>query len=94
MLEKEYNMGPFSFEVIYTPGHTKEEITYYFKKENIMFTGDFIFKDGIGRCDLSGGNYIEMMKSLEKMKKYDSNIKIFPGHGMDSNLKMELVKYL
>ena len=46
-----------------------------------MFTGDFIFKSAIGRTDLPGGNYKEMLNSLRKIKKYNKNIKVYPGHG-------------
>lgn len=78
--EKEYKIGDFIFDVIYTPGHTNDSICFYFKNEGIMFTGDFLFKDGIGRTDL-GGNDIDMKNSLIKIKKYPINIKIYPGHG-------------
>lgn len=50
------NIDNFKFEVIYTPGHTDDSICIYFKDNNIMFVGDFIFKNGIGRTDL-GGEY-------------------------------------
>lgn len=79
--EKEYNVSNFNFEIIYTPGHKEDLITIYFKKEKSMFTGDFIFKNSIGRVDLPGGNINDMKKSLEKIKKYDDDIKIYPGHG-------------
>lgn len=79
--EKEIKLGKFKFEVIYTPGHKEDSITFYFKKEKVMFTGDFIFKDTIGRIDLPGGSIFDMIKSLEKMKEYDDDIKIYPGHG-------------
>ena len=59
------NIDNFSFEVIYTKGHTNDSICIYFKKDKIMFTGDFIFKDGIGRIDL-GGNYLDMINSINK----------------------------
>lgn len=92
--EKDYQIEDFIFEVIYTPGHTKEEITYYFKENNSMFTGDFLFQDGIGRCDLPGGNEEEMLDSLFKMKEYPRDIIIYPGHGEKSILGMELDKYV
>lgn len=79
--EKEYNIEDFKFEIIYTPGHKEDSITIYFKKDKVMFTGDFIFKGTIGRMDLPGGNQKDMINSLEKMKKYDKNIKVYPGHG-------------
>ena len=80
----------FIFEVIYTPGHKEDLITLYFKKEKCMFCGDFIFKDSIGRCDLDGGNTLEMMKSIDKIKKYDKDIIIYPGHGISTTLGYEI----
>jgi len=87
--EKEYDINGFNFEVIYTPGHKEDCITIYFKEENIMFTGDFIFEGTIGRMDLDGGSTIDMKKSLDKIKKYDSSIKIYPGHGSSTYLYKE-----
>lgn len=84
--EKEYNINGFNFEVIYTPGHKEDCITIYFKEENIMFTGDFIFEGTIGRMDLEGGSTVDMKKSLDKIKKYDKNIKLYPGHGNSTYL--------
>ena len=45
--EGKITIGPFDIEVIYTKGHTNDSVTYYFKEEKIMFTGDFIFKNSI-----------------------------------------------
>ena len=88
--EGENNIDCFKFDVIYTPGHKEDLITIYFKKEKIMFVGDFIFKDSIGRCDLPGGNPSEMIKSIEKIKKYDKDITIYPGHGEKTSLGYEI----
>ena len=55
-----------------------------------MFVGDFIFKESIGRCDLEGGDFTEMKKSLSKIKKYDKDIILYPGHGPSTTLKNEL----
>ena len=88
--EKEYNIDNFKFEVIYTPGHKEDCITVYFKEENIMFTGDFLFKDAIGRIDLPGGNHRDMFNSLNKISKYNKDIVIYPGHGDSTYLKDEI----
>lgn len=88
--EKIYKIGDFEFEVIYTPGHKEDAITIYFYEEKIMFTGDFIFKSAIGRTDLDGGNMLDMVSSLNKMKRYDGNIIIYPGHGDETILMNEL----
>lgn len=90
--EKEYKIGDFTFECIYTPGHSKDSVTFYFKEENIMFIGDFIFKESIGRTDLPGGDPIEMQDSIEKIKNYDKTITIYPGHYEDSTLENEFKK--
>ncbi len=70
----------FEFEIIETPGHTNESRTFYFKKNNIMFTGDFILKYSIGRTDL-GGSEKDMKESLEMIKSYPDEIIVYPGHG-------------
>ena len=80
----------FKFYMIKTIGHKDDLITYYFKDENIMFVGDFIFKNDIGRCDLDGGNFNDMLKSIEKIKKYPLSTKIYPGHGEDTTLENEI----
>ena len=84
--EKEYSIDKFKFNVIYTPGQKEDSITRYCKEHNVMFTGDFLFKDTIGRIDLPGGNKKDMINSLNKMKKYNKDIVIYPGHGDKSTL--------
>lgn len=85
--EKEYEIDDFNFNIIYTPGHKEDSITIYFKKDNVMFTGDFIFKGTIGRTDLDGGNIYQMISSLNKIKSYNKNIIVYPGHGEKTTLK-------
>ena len=92
-----YNLSPginkidkFIFEVIYTPGHKEDLISIYFKDEKIMFVGDFIFRDSIGRVDLPGSSLKDMIKSIDKIKKYDRDIVIYPGHGEGTTLGYEI----
>ena len=89
LFEGPKRIGPFSFEIIYTPGHSNTSLTYYFKDYNLMLVGDFIFKESIGRVDLPGGNYQDMIASLEKIKKYDDKIELYPGHGDKTTLGHE-----
>lgn len=90
--EKVYEVGPFKFRVIYTKGHSKDSVTYYFEEDNVMFVGDFIFEGTIGRCDLEGGNYLEMKNSLNIIKTYPLSTVIYPGHGNRTILGDE-IKY-
>lgn len=74
-------INPFYFEIISTPGHTSDSITFYFVEEKIMFTGDFLFAGGIGRTDLPGGSMKQMQESLKKIFNYPKDTIIYPGHG-------------
>ena len=87
--EKEYKIGDFTFDCIYTPGHSKDSVTFYFKEDESMFVGDFIFNESIGRTDLPGGSNEEMKDSINKILTYDDNIKLFPGHNDETTLKYE-----
>lgn len=79
----------FNYEVINTPGHASDSLTFYFKDEKVMFTGDFLFYHTIGRCDLDTSSIPAMQRSLEKIKQYPNDIKIYPGHGNSSILGAE-----
>lgn len=89
LVEGKKKIGPFLMEIIFTPGHTEDMVCYYFRSEKVMFTGDFLFRDTIGRCDLEGSSEEDMKNSIEKIKKYDDDIVIYPGHGVSTILGRE-----
>jgi len=81
-------LGELKFEIIHTPGHTKGGICI--KVGNIMMTGDTLFNKSIGRTDLPGGSYEELINSVkEKIFKFDEDITIYPGHNSPSTIKSE-----
>ena len=84
-------IGPFTFEMLKTPGHKEDLISIYFKEEKVMFVGDFIFKGTIGRTDLEGSNPSDMQKSIMKIKKYPLDTIIYPGHGVKTTLEYEVL---
>lgn len=84
------SIGPFKFEMILTPGHKEDSVTYYFRDDKVMFVGDFVFKGSIGRCDLKGGSISDMISSINNIKKYDKETIIYPGHGDFTNLGYEI----
>ena len=90
MEEREYTLGNFTFNVIFTPGHSKDSVTYYFKDINTMFVGDFIFKNDVGRWDLPGGSEEEMKQSITKIKEYEKDTILYPGHGDETTLDSEI----
>lgn len=84
--EGDNNICTFNFFVQYNLGHTLDSISFIFN--DIMFSGDFIFKGAIGRCDL-GGDYNLMKESIKKLLNSSINYKIFPGHGDSTFLNNE-----
>ena len=85
----EFLRKSFKYEIIKTPGHASDSVSFYFKDEKVMFTGDFLFYHTIGRYDLETSNIDDMIHSLKKISKYPDEIKIYPGHGRDSILGEE-----
>jgi len=75
------------------PGHTKGSTSFYFEAIGSVFTGDFIFADGIGRTDLYSGSPSEMKESVNKVfMSLDEELNILPGHGKSDSVK-NILKY-
>ena len=87
MLPGIHEIGPFTFKMVHTPGHSPGSSLFIFDDQ--MFAGDTIFQGSIGRTDLPGGNLNQMMASLEKVKMYDVDYDIYPGHGPKTTLNQE-----
>lgn len=79
----------YIINVIPTYGHTDDSVSFYFEDENVMFTGDFLFKGSIGRYDFDNSDLMEMQNSIKLIKTYPENIKVYPGHGPRTTLKTE-----
>lgn len=80
--------GKNALEVLHTPGHTPGSICL--KIEDLLFTGDTIFKGGVGRTDFSYSNERMLMDSIKnKIIKMEDNTRIYPGHGQMSNIGFE-----
>ena len=56
--------GKTEIKVIHTPGHTQGGVCFY--TENYLFSGDTIFRESVGRCDLPGGNFNQIVESIEQ----------------------------
>jgi glyoxylase-like metal-dependent hydrolase (beta-lactamase superfamily II) len=74
-----------------TPGHTRGGVSFYNKEEGFVVTGDALFAGSIGRTDLPGGDYDQLMDSLlNKLVKLGDNYKVYPGHGPVTTIGQEL----
>lgn len=77
-----------SIEIFNMPGHTPGSIII--KADKSLFTGDLLFRGGVGRTDLFGGNSAQMDRSLKKLRNFDPGLAVYPGHGANSALGYEL----
>jgi len=84
--------GNSSLDVIYTPGHSPGHITLYAKEERFIICGDVLFAQSIGRTDLPGGNYEQLILSIkEKLLVLGDDVKVYSGHGPSTNIGFEKV---
>jgi len=81
-------VGDIELKVIHTPGHTPGGISLRY--EDLIFTGDTLFKGGVGRTDLPYGSEEQLLSSIkEKLLTYDDQTIIYPGHGPTSTIAKE-----
>ena len=80
--------GNTEIKVLHTPGHTEGGAS--FLVDGKLFSGDTLFKDYVGRCDLPGGNFSKISDSVKnKLFKLDDNIVVYPGHGETTTIGYE-----
>lgn len=81
-------IGDKEIKVIHTPGHTQGGVCFLIEEN--LFSGDTIFKESIGRCDLPGGDFDQIIKSIEnKIFTLPETIIIYPGHGPKTTVAWE-----
>ena len=81
---EEIDFNGIKIKFLHFPGHTPG--TSVIEINGIWFSGDFIFKNSIGRVDLPFGDSKKMKESLKKVIKIQNNYKIYPGHGIETTL--------
>lgn len=82
--------GKSNMKILFTPGHAPGHICLYSKENNILISGDVIFKNSIGRTDLPLGNYDVLMNSIKReILTLPNKTQIFCGHGPTTNLELE-----
>ena len=80
LTEGDLTIGDVHLEVYHTPGHSPGSVCLYWPDEKVLITGDLIFKDGLGRTDLPGGNGAQIKESIKRMASLDVEW-VLPGHG-------------
>lgn len=81
------NIGDDELRVIYTPGHAKGSCCFYCEKQAFVITGDTLFCRGVGRTDLPGGSYSELVDSIKnKLYKLPKDTVCYCGHGDETTI--------
>jgi hydroxyacylglutathione hydrolase len=76
--------------VLHTPGHTPGGISLYSKQDGVVFAGDTLFADSIGRTDFPGGSMSQLLASVrEKLFTLPEETKVYPGHGPATTIAAE-----
>lgn len=84
------SVGNASLNVFLTPGHTPGHIIFFHEPSKLAIVGDVLFAGSIGRTDLPGGNYAQLIESINtKLWPLGEDIAFVPGHGPPSNFKVE-----
>lgn len=78
-----------AFQVLHTPGHTPGSICFYQKEQNLLFSGDTLFKDAQGRTDFPKGDQEKMLDSLKKLSLLPEDTAVYPGHGFSTKIGAE-----
>jgi hydroxyacylglutathione hydrolase len=84
------NEAGLTLEVFHTPGHTPGGICLYSKKDSVVFSGDTLFADSVGRTDFPGGSMTQLIKGIrEKLLSLPDETIVYPGHGSQTTIAGE-----
>lgn len=82
--------GKENLKVIETPGHSPGGVALYNRGEGVLFSGDTLFQQGVGRTDFSYASEKDLIKSIKKLFKLPPQTKVYPGHGEETTIGEEL----
>lgn len=87
--------GQEKLKVIETPGHSPGGVSLYNRGEKVLFSGDTLFKQGIGRYDFSYASKEDLFKSIKKLLKLPEETVVYPGHGPETTIgeEKEILSY-
>ncbi len=82
--------GNTTLEAIHVPGHSPGSLVYYSKADSCLFSGDVLFQGSIGRADLAGGNFDELIDNIcSRLFVLPNDTVVYPGHGAPTTIGAE-----
>jgi len=87
--EGKMELEDFKFEVFHTPGHTPGSCCFYFPTDSAIFTGDTLFKEGVGDYSHKYSDKKLLFNSIKRILNLDEGTTIYPGHGEETLVQME-----
>lgn len=88
---EQIQFGNSKLTALHVPGHSEGSLAFYSAEGEFVITGDALFEGSIGRTDLPGGNYDQLISSInENLLTLPGNTRVFPGHGGDSTIQREI----
>lgn len=86
----EIALGQLRFQVLHTPGHTPGHVCFYEAAQGVLFDGDVLFRRGVGRADLPGGNWGQLLHSIRKILfALPDETVVYSGHGPPTTIGEE-----
>ncbi len=83
-------VGNDQLEIIFTPGHSPASISFYSKENDLLISGDVLFRESVGRTDLPGGNPDLLAESIRtKLYVLPDETMVYPGHGIPTTIGHE-----
>ncbi len=86
---EQISVGKLHLEVIHSPGHSPGSVCFYLKEQNVLISGDTLFRGSIGNLHLPTAQAEKMWLSLEKLAKLPPETRVIPGHGEDTIIGQE-----
>ncbi|MDP1589362.1 MAG: MBL fold metallo-hydrolase [Prosthecobacter sp.] len=79
-----------AWRLYHVPGHSPDSVCFHLEAQNLLFGGDVLFLDGVGRTDFPGGSTQQLLTGIEtKLFPLPDATRVFPGHGDDTTIGRE-----
>ncbi len=83
------SIGEYQAGVLWLPGHSPGSVAFHFAEQNLVFSGDVLFQNSVGRVDLPGGDEIVLQESLRQMMTLPDSTRVLSGHGASTTVAAE-----